>query len=137
MIQKLWVYFYNIFPSFGAYVAWCDNVDVDSKLEYSKLESEERTISAEYPSKLVNENYLGLDPVSLKDGRLKIETTKKRVFILQWPSTDYLDIVIGLTQPDFLKRLQSDYKQDECNRYFTCEFILEDLQTQLLQTQVY
>ena len=26
MIYKLWVYFYNIFPSFGAYVAWCDNV---------------------------------------------------------------------------------------------------------------
>ena len=111
-----------------------DNVDVDSKLEYSKLESEERTISAEYTSKLVNQNYVGPDPVSLKDGRLKIKTTKKRVFILQWPSTDYLDIVIGLKQPDFLKRLQSDYKQDECNRYFTCEFILEDLQTYLLQT---
>ena len=129
MIYKLCVYFYNIFPCFGAYVAWCDNVDVDSKLE-----SEERTTSAEYTSKLVNENYVGLDPVSLKDGRLKIETTKKRVFILQWPSAGYLDIVISLTQPDFLKRLQSDYKQDECNRYFTWEFILEDLQTYLLQT---
>ena len=32
--------------------------------------------------------------------------------MLQWPSTDYLDIAnfIGLAQPDFLKRLQSDYK---------------------------
>ena len=50
------------------------------------------------------------DPVSLKDGLLKERDDKKGDNILRWPSTDYLDFVsfIGLTQPDFLKRLHSD-----------------------------
>ena len=69
IIYKSWIY---IFPSFRAYGAWCDNVDVDSKLE-----SEERTISAEYNSKLLNENCVVLDPVSLKDGWLKERDAKK------------------------------------------------------------
>ena len=85
---------------FRAYGAWCNNVDVDSMLE-----SEERTISAEYTSKLVNENCVVPDPVSLKDGWLKERDNKKGDGILQWPSTDYLGTAnfIGLTQPDFLK----------------------------------
>ena len=39
------------------------NVDV-----HLKLESEERTISAEYTLRLANENCVVPDPVSLKDG---------------------------------------------------------------------
>ena len=119
IIYKSWIY---IFPSFRAYGAWCDNVDVDSKLE-----SEERTISAEYTSKLVNENCVVPDPVSLKDGWLKERDDKKEDGILQWPSTDYLDIAnfMGLTQSHFLNQLQSDYKQGKCYWYFTCEFVRE------------
>ena len=118
IICKSWIC--NTFPSFRAYGAWCDNVNVDSKLE-----SEERTVSAEYTSKLVNENCV----VSLKHGWLKERDGKKGDGIFQWPSTDCLDIAnfIGLTQPDFLKRLQSDYKQGKCCRYFTCEFVGEVL----------
>ena len=69
------------------------------------------------------------DPVSLKDGLLKERDDKKGDNILRWPSTDYLDIVsfIGLTQPDFLKRLHSDYKQGKCYRYFTCEYVRDVL----------
>ena len=37
----------------------------------TKLELEEKTISAEYTSKLVNENCVVPDPVSVKDGCLK------------------------------------------------------------------
>ena len=70
IIYKSWIY---IFPSFRAYGAWCDNVDVDSKLE-----SEERTISAKYDLKLINENCVVPDPVSLKDGWLKERDDKKR-----------------------------------------------------------
>ena len=69
VIYKSWIY---IFPSFRAYGAWCDSADVDSKLE-----SDERTISAKYDSKLINENCVGPDPVSLKDGWLK-ERQQKR-----------------------------------------------------------
>ena len=58
--------FIKFFPSFRAYGTWCDDVDVDSKLE-----SEERTISAEYTSRLVNENCVVSDLVSLKDDCLK------------------------------------------------------------------
>ena len=85
---------------FRAYGAWYNNVGVNSELE-----SEERTISTEYNSKLVNENCVIPDPVSLKDGWLKERDNKKGDGILQWPSTDYLDTAnfIGLTQPDFLK----------------------------------
>ena len=58
--------FIIFFPSFRAYGTWCDDVDVDSKLD-----SEERTISAEYTSRLVNENCVVSDLVSLKDDCLK------------------------------------------------------------------
>ena len=95
IICKSWIY---IFPSFRAYGAWCDNVDIDSKLE-----SEERKISAEYNSKLANENCVVLDPVSLKDCWLKEGDNKNVDGILQWASTDYQDIasLIELAQPDF------------------------------------
>lgn len=58
--------FIIFFPSFRAYGTWCDDVNVDSKLE-----SEEKTISAEYTLKLVNVNFAVLDPVSLADSWLK------------------------------------------------------------------
>ena len=65
----------------------------------------------------------------MKDGLSKEKDDKKGDGVLQCPSTDYLDIAnfIGLTQPDFLKRLQSNYKQGKCHRYFTCEFVGEVL----------
>ena len=131
IIYKLWIY--NIFTSFRAYGAWCDNVNVNSKIE-----SEGRAIPAEYNSKLVNENRVVLDPVSLKYGWLKEKDSKKEDGILQWPSTDYLDIanIIGLTQPDFLKRLQSNCKQWKCYRYFICEFVREFLYHPITATSV-
>ena len=60
---------------------------------------------------------------------VKKRDAKKGHGILQWPSTDNLGIanLIGLTQPDFLKQLQSDYKQRKCNWCFTCEFVREVL----------
>ena len=60
---------------------------------------------------------------------VKKRDAKKGDGILQWPSTDYPDIanLIGLTQPDFLKQLQSDYKQRKCYWCFTCEFVWEVL----------
>ena len=94
------------------------------------------------PSKLrnfVNKNCVVPDPVSLKDGWLKERDDKKEDGILQWPPKDYLDIayIIGLTQPDFLKRLQSDCKQGKCYRYFTCEFVREVRSTQSLLRRSY
>ena len=69
------------------------------------------------------------DSVSLEYGWLKERGDKKGDGILQWSFTDYLDIVnfIGLTQSDFLKRLQSGHKQGKCYRSFTCEFVREVL----------
>ena len=66
--------------------------------------------------------------MSLKNGWLK-EKDNNGDGLLHWPSVDYLDIanLIGLTQPDFIKRLQSDYKQGKCYRYFACEFVREVL----------
>ena len=92
------------------------------------LNQKREQLSAEYTSKFVNENCVVPDPVSLKDGWLK-ERRQKRDSILQWSSTDdlYIANFICLTQPDFLKRLQSDHKQGKCCQYFTCEFVEEVL----------
>ena len=76
IIYKLWIY--NIFTSFRAFGAWSDNVNVNSKLE-----SEERAIPDSYASKLVNENRVVLDPVSLKCGWLKEKDDKNGDGILQ------------------------------------------------------
>ena len=90
------------------------------------MEAKERTILEEYTAKLVVQDTVIPDPMSLKDGWLK-EKDNNGDGLLHWPSVDYLDIAnyIGLTQPDFIKRLQSDYKQGKCYRYFACDFVRE------------
>ena len=47
--------------------------------------------------------------------------------IKNWPLIFYTDIanLLNLTQPDFIKRLESEYKQGKAYRYFSCEFIRE------------
>ena len=47
--------------------------------------------------------------------------------IQNWPSIFYMDIanLLSLTQPDFIKRLESEYKQGKAYRYFSCEFVRE------------
>ena len=45
----------------------------------------------------------------------------------QFQPSIYIANFICLTQPDFLKRLQSDYKQGKCCQCFTCEFVEEVL----------
>ena len=90
------------------------------------MEAKERTVLEEYTAKLVVKDTVIPDPMSIKEGWLK-EKDNSGDGILHWPSVDYLDIAnyIGLTQPDFIKRLQSDNKQGKCYRYFACDFVRE------------
>ena len=70
-----------------------------------------------YSPKLVVRNYVTPGSFSLKDCWLT-EKHENEDGILQWPSTDYVDVANfnGLTQTSFLKRFQSDYKQGKCYR---------------------
>ena len=47
--------------------------------------------------------------------------------IENWPSIFYTDIanLLSLTQSDFIKRLESEYKQGKAYRYFSWEFVKE------------
>ena len=47
--------------------------------------------------------------------------------IQNWPSIFYTDIanLLSLTQPDFIRCLESKYKQGKANRYFLWEFVRE------------
>ena len=109
------------FSSFRAYAAWCDGVEPDESIQ-----AEEDLVFEEYATKLIIESSVLPDPMTLKDGWLK-EKGEPEDGLLKWPSLGYIDIanLIGLTQPDFIKRLQSDYKQGKCYRYFACDFVRE------------
>ncbi|XP_057303348.1 uncharacterized protein LOC130640806 [Hydractinia symbiolongicarpus] len=102
-----------------AYAAWCDNIDVDPELE-----QRERDVLEEYRSKLTLKDTVFDDPLVLKDGWIG-EHSKSG--INSWPSLNYLDIAnyIGLKQPDFLRSMQSDYKQGKSFTYFACQFVRE------------
>ena len=103
-----------------AYAAHCDNIPAQAELE-----EKERTVLDEYVAKLMIDDKVMPDPMSLKDGWLKEKETGGNHGILQWPSMIYVDIAnfVGLSQPDFLKRLQSEYKQGKCYRYFANDFV--------------
>ena len=47
--------------------------------------------------------------------------------IQNWPSVFCTNIAnfLSLTQPDFIKRLESEYKQGKAYQYFSCEFVRE------------
>lgn len=109
----------RILNNFRAYAAWCDNIDVDPELE-----QRERDVLEEYRSKLTLKDTVFDDPLVLKDGWIG-EHSKSG--INSWPSLNYLDIAnyIGLKQPDFLRRMQSDYKQGKSFTYFACQFVCE------------
>ena len=62
------------------------------------------------------------DPLTLKSGWIG-----EFKGIQNWPSIFYTDIanLLSLTQPHFIKRLESKYRQGKAYRYFLCEFARE------------
>ena len=101
-----------------AFSVWCDKVPVNPELEHN-----EKCIWEEYKAKLViNKDIVIPDPLTLKSGW--IGEVKG---IQNWPSSFYTDIanLLSLTQPDFNKCLESEYRQGKAYRYFSCEFVRE------------
>ena len=85
------------------------------------MEHSERCIRAEYKTKLIiNKNIVTPDPLTLKSGWIG-----EAKGIQNWPSIFCTDIanLLSLTQPDFMKCLESKYKQAKVYRYFSCEFV--------------
>ena len=98
--------------------AWYDKVPVNPKLEHN-----ERCIRTEYKAKLViNKDVVIPDPLTLESGWIG-----EAKGIQNWPSIFYTDIanLLNLTPPDFIKRLESEYKQGKAYRYFSFEFVRE------------
>ena len=101
-----------------AFCTWCDKVPVNPELERNA-----RCIRKECRAKLlINKDIVIPDPLNLKSGW--IGEVKG---IQNCPSIFYTDIanLLSLTQPDFIKRLESEYKQGKAYRYFSCEFVRE------------
>lgn len=120
------------FSYFRAYAAWSDGIEVDPTLQ-----SKEGAIFEEYQAKLIFcDNEVMPDPLLTKNGWKREEEDEG---LLSWPSINYLDIanLIGVTQNDFLKRMQSEYKQGKCYRYFSCEFVREVLYHPITETSKY
>ena len=95
-----------------------------------ELLAEDKTLQAEYSNRLIIENEVILDPLLLLKGWIKEKVTNIQASgILNWPSVCYPDIAdwMKLTQSDFINRLQSDYKQGKCYRYFENDFVKEIL----------
>ena len=110
---------------FRAYCAYQENVQPKPELL-----AEEKTLLAEYSQKLMFENEVIPDPLLLEKGWIKEKDTNIEASgILKWPSVCYPDIAdwVKLTQSDFINRLQSDYKQGKCYRYFENDFVREIL----------
>ena len=101
-----------------AFSVWCNKVPVNPKLEHNK-----RCIREEYKAKLViNKDIVIPDPLTLKDGWIG-----EAKGIQNWLSIFYMDIanLLTLTQPDFINRLESEYKEGKLYQYFSCEFVRE------------
>ena len=95
-----------------------DKVPINADLEHNEI-----CIGEEYKAKLVfNKNCVVPDPLTLKTGWIG-----EKNGICYWPSVIYKDIatLLSFTQPDFIKRLESEYKQGKAYRYFSCEFVRE------------
>ena len=104
--------------SFRAFGVWCDNIEADPTLEHSQ-----RSTLEEYRSKLITEESVILpDPLELKTGWVGEETG-----ITKWPSVYYIDIsrLMGVTNRDFIHRMETEYKQGKAYRYFHCDFVRE------------
>ena len=104
-----------LFPR--AYGVYCDKVDADPELEHK-----ERSVLEDYSSKLVVDDTVVPDPLTLK-----VNWKGEAIGITSWPSVYYSDIAsfMGLTQSDFIKRMESEYKQGKAYRYYKCDFVRE------------
>ena len=104
-----------LFPR--AYGVYCDKVDADPELEHK-----ERSVLEDYSSKLVVDDTVVPDPLTLK-----VNWKGEAIDITSWPSVYYSDIAsfMGLTQSDFIKRMESEYKQGKAYRYYKCDFVRE------------
>ena len=90
---------------------------------WKTLSQNKRCINKECKAKLVISKYIVVPDLStLKSGW--IDEVKR---IQNWPSFFYTDIpnLLSLTQPDFIRHLESEYKQGKAYQYFSCEVVRE------------
>ena len=81
----------SLFLSFRAFVAWEDGVLADVEAEHK-----ERQLLAEYKEKLIIDDQVIPDPLTLKKGWLREDGNG----LMKWPSIYFLDIA------DYLKTIE-------------------------------
>ena len=103
--------------TFKAFVASAERANIDPELEH-----EERAVLYEYKSKLSQQNNSLPDPLGIKTGWIGENNG-----ITKWPSLIYKDIAdhLSLLGPDFISRLEREYKLGKSYRYFAGEFVRE------------
>ena len=109
--------FYTHCFTFRAFVAHSKNVLVDPNLEY-----EERSILEEYQSKLKVDSDVIPDPMALKTRWVGEENG-----ISKSPSIFYNDVAnyLKIIGPDFINRLDREYKLGKAYRDFADNFVRE------------
>ena len=106
------------FP-FRAFHCWEDGVTADSDQEHK-----ERTLLEEYKNKLLIDDCVVPDPLTLKTGWLKEDENG----LVKWPSLYFHDIATYLqtkTSSVLMNHLINEYKEGKAYRYFTCHFVKE------------
>ena len=109
--------FYTHCFTFRAFVAHSKNVLVGPNLEH-----EERSILVEYKGKLKADGDLIPDPMALKTGWVCEENG-----VSKWPLIFYNDIenYLKILGPDFINRLDQEYKLGKAYHYFEDNFVKE------------
>ena len=101
-----------------AYAAWEENIEVCPTAEH-----EERKFMDEYTSKLKFNTFQIPDPLEIPKQNWISEVEG----IVKWPSVYYHDIAkyLNYLAPDFISKLESEYKLGKAYRYFSCQFVRE------------
>ena len=99
-----------------------------------ELEHRERSVLEEYSLKLVCGDTTVPDPLTLKDGWIGEQNG-----VIHWPSVYYHDIAAFLKMlgPEFIMRLEREYKLGKAHRYFACSFVREIFHCGISDTSMY
>ena len=102
---------------FRAFHCWENGITSDADAEHRV-----RMLLNQYKEKLIIEDHMIPDPITLKDG------WKREDGLTKWPSLYFSDISDYLktkTSSELMKHLINEYKEGKAYRYFTCKWVKE------------
>ena len=104
---------------FRAFHCWENGITSDADAEHRV-----RMLLNQYKEKLIIEDHMIPDPITLKDGWKREDEDG----LTKWPSLYFSDISDYLktkTSSELMKHLINEYKEGKAYRYFTCKWVKE------------